>query len=220
MKPFIYKSNFTPNHITPRKFSLSQVQKNSYDIKINNDAIADFKPTKESVFSSQSTKHQKTQKQLKSQLQPLTTSQKFAKTKFFKARKFEPELDNEENNNFINDSNPPRNNKSINNLRISYKNKTITRKVATSMSSRNTNFVKKKLANDNKNNLVSIPYLNYNQYSVLGIKGKDLIHWDFGSNSNMNVFNTPGIYTSLPFLMENKEHSTYMSRNLLVDLMK
>lgn len=218
MKPFVYKSNFTPSHITPRKFSLSHVQKTSYDIKINNDAIADFKP-KESIFSSQSTKHQKTQKQLKSQLQPLTTSNNFAKTKFFRSRKFENDYENEENNNVINESAPRNTNKSINNVRIS-KSKPLTRKVATSMSSRNTNFANKKIANTNKNNLVSIPYLNYNQYSALGIKGKDLIHWDFASNSNMNVFNTPGIYTSLPFLVENKEHSTYISRNLLVDSMK
>lgn len=108
-------------------------------------------------------------------------------------------------------------NNSITSIRISQP-RAGTRKIVTSISSR---IVNKKKSNglglESINTIGFIPYLNNNQHS-LGLRGRDLMNWD--STLNMNVFNSPGIYTSLPFLLENREEFVGASRNLLVEQMK
>lgn len=206
MKPFVFKGNFKINTSLPnRKFSLSNTQKTAFDIKINNEPISEFKEKEKTHFKKKNLKT----KELKKHLVPFPNEKEIYKNKVFKTEQ------NDEDKSAM-----PQINKSNNNIRIS-KPKNVNRKIATSMSSRNNNKIKeKKNINNSKNGIIYIPYLNQNQYSALGIKGKDLIHWEMAANLNMNVFNTPGIYSSLPFLLENRENSGYMSRNLLVDSLK
>jgi len=202
IKPFTFKSSLTPSNLT-RKISNSHL----YDIKINN-TIPDFKddPLPKNLKN--------IKKPLENHLKPINPiTYKSKKHKIIsETQKIEEKLEKIDKSVQKKQKN---NNKSINNIRNS-KEKKIERRIATSMSTRFPKNISKNMYNEIVNSKVSIPYLNNNQYS-LGIRGRDIMNWDM--SGNINVFNTPSIYTSLPFLMENREFGQ-VSKNLLVDLLK
>ena len=203
VKPFTFKGSLTPSNLT-RKISNSHL----YDIKISN-TIPDFKddplPKPSKNFK----------KPLENHLKPINPS-----TYKPKNRKFVSETQkfHEKHEKFdkINEKKQKNNNKSINNIRNPNE-RIVERRIATSMSTRFPKNIRKNIYNESVNSIVSIPYLNNNQYS-LGIRGRDIMNWDL--SGNINVFNTPSIYTSLPFLMETRGDFSQTSRNLLVDLLK
>ena len=199
-----------------RKITTSQ--SNKYDIKFNNNPIPDFISKDPKINKNIS----KSKNSLENHLKPYKNNNNNSlfqgnnpkKSRFFTEIQEKTQENGEKTRK--NDKTTKNNNKSSNNIRISQA-KTVDRKTITSKSSRFSKNSKKNTYSESINSMLSIPYLNNNQYS-LGIRGKDIFNWDL--SSNMNVFNTPSIYTTLPFLLENKGEYGVVSRNLLIDTLK
>jgi len=196
VKPFVFKGSLTPSNL-PRKITNTNLNLNSYDIKLNSNTIPDFKDKEDPPVR---------QKMIKN------TFENHFKSKFNQKRNIIDKKLNKSNH----DERIRTNKNTLNNMNHI----TNERRTVTSMSTRFQKNIRKNINSDNVNSILSIPYLNNNPHSVTNVafnnNRKNFINLGF---NNMNVFNNPGMYVSLPFLMENRGE-LMMSRNLLVDQLK